>query len=52
MKDLLILIKILKHNSFILYKNEFYKSLIKKNLFLSDNKFHDNQWGIIIIKHL
>ena len=33
-------------------KNEFYKSLIKKNLFLdkTDNKFHDNQWGIIITK--
>tara|TARA_B100000683_G_scaffold263312_1_gene291444 strand:- start:7635 stop:9113 length:1479 start_codon:yes stop_codon:yes gene_type:complete len=29
-------------------KNEFYKSLNERNLFITDNKFHDNQWGIII----
>ena len=31
-------------------QNAFYKSLVdvEKNLFITDNKFHDNQWGIII----
>ena len=32
--------------------NEFYKSLIKKDMVLSNNNsFHDNQWGVIITEN-